>query len=137
MNFKLLPGLSLFGLAMAYITISWDSPRLEQTIWLLITLLSAWLIAKYAERLYFLHGFLVNILNGIWTIYIHTRFLDSYLTHHPKEITLFLNMQAQLKISISQAIALKESTVAVISGIVLGLISVAAARIMITLKEEK
>lgn len=137
MNWKLLLALSLFGLTMAYITISWDAPRLEQTVWLLITLVSAWLIGRFTVQLYFLHGFVTNILNGIWTVYIHTRFINSYLSHHPREVTLFTTMVNQLKITVTQAIILKEGTIAVVSGVVLGLISVAVARIMITLKEEK
>src|ERR1700722_6419913 len=92
MNWKLILALSLFGLAMAYITLSWNAPRLEQFIWLLIFLLCAWIIAKNAGRSYFLHGFLISIVSNTLETWVHIKLADAYLTHHTDKAAICARM---------------------------------------------
>ena len=133
MNWKLIFGLSLIGLAMAFITVSWNAPRLEQFIWLLIFLLSAYLIAKNADGRFFLHGFLVSILSCIWETIVHIKLADAYLTHHADKAAICTRMFTESGATVQQSLVLIGVFIGVLSGIVLGLFAVAASRILDTI----
>ncbi len=82
MNWKLIFQLSLFGLAMAFATISLIPMRVEPAFWLFIFVLCAWLIAKYAPGNYFAHGFWVSIVNCVWITAAHVVFYRDYSSSH-------------------------------------------------------
>src|SRR5215472_17520035 len=65
MSWKLIFGLSLFGLAMGFATVFVVPSRTEPLVWLGIFLVCAYLIAKYAPRRYFFHGVCVGLLNSV------------------------------------------------------------------------
>jgi hypothetical protein len=88
MNWKLIFQLSLFGLAMAFATITLIPTKIEPAFWLLIFLLCAWLIAKFAPGHFFWHGFLVSIVNSIWITGAHAYFYRSYIHHHPEMVDM-------------------------------------------------
>ncbi len=130
MNWKLILALSLFGLAMGFATLTWNSPKLEQFLWLLIFLLCAWLIGKNAERSYFLHGFLVSLLNCVWVTGLHMKYADTYIAHHTAEAGQYAKMNAELGLSIQQSMLLIGPFIGIFSGIILGLFSLAASKIL-------
>ena len=136
MNWKLIFGLSLLGLAMSFATVFWEAPRLEPLIWVLIFLLSAWLIAKNASGKYFLHGFLVNIVNSIWTTAVHIIFEVPYLAHHTLQAAQYAKMDADTGISATKAIILAGLTIGIFSGCIIGLLALAAARILALLERQ-
>jgi hypothetical protein len=84
MNWKLIFGLSLFGLAMAVATVYCIPSNIEPILWLVIFLLCAYLIAKNAAGKYFLHGFLVSIVNCIWITGVHIMLSSTYLASHAR-----------------------------------------------------
>lgn len=84
MNWKLIVKLSIFGVAMAFGLVFGRIERIEGLLWCLIFLLYAWLIAKYCNRFYFLHGFLTSVLNGIWITIILLAFSPTFLENHPR-----------------------------------------------------
>jgi hypothetical protein len=63
MNWKIIFQLSLFGLIMAFGTISLIKQSMEWPFWLAIFIFCAYIIAKRCPDKYFLHGFLVSIFN--------------------------------------------------------------------------
>jgi hypothetical protein len=83
MNWKLIFGLSLFGLAMAVASL-FGLGMLEPLLWLVIFLIYAWLIATRASGKYFLHGFLVSVINSVWITAIHATFFNLYAQHNPQ-----------------------------------------------------
>src|SRR5256885_2510438 len=84
MNWKLIFGLSLFGLAMAIATVFWIPSSIEWIFWLVIFLICAYLIAKNAPGNYFLHGFLVSVVNSVWITIAHVALFSTYVANHPE-----------------------------------------------------
>jgi len=80
MNWKLIFALSVFGLAMAVASL-FGLGMLEPLLWLAIFIIYAWLIATRATGKYFLHGFLVSVVNSIW---IHALFFSVYAKNNPQ-----------------------------------------------------
>jgi hypothetical protein len=127
MNWKLIVGLSLFGLAIGVAGISVLSSTGEPFAWLVAFLISAYLIARFARGWYFVHGLLVALLNSVWVTAAHLLFYPVYMAHHPE----FLQMLAATPLSTRPRVfMLAQAPVAgLISGIVLGLFSFIASRI--------
>ncbi len=87
MNWKLIFGLSLFGAAMALAGVfGLLSPKAEPWLWLGIFLIYAVVIARSVAKNHFLHGFWVNVLNGVWFGLIHAGLYQTYLQHNPEMI---------------------------------------------------
>lgn len=82
MNLKLVLQLSVFGLIMAFATVSLIPDMAESFFWLVIFIICAYLIAKRCTGKYFLHGFLTSIFNSIWITIVHFFFYNAYVLHH-------------------------------------------------------
>ncbi|MBI4947234.1 MAG: hypothetical protein HY840_12645 [Bacteroidetes bacterium] len=76
MNWKLIFGLSLFGLAMAIATVFVIPNKIEWMFWIPIFIFNAYLIAKNVSGKYFLYGFLVSLMNCVWITPIHMLFFN-------------------------------------------------------------
>jgi len=85
MNWKLILTLSLFGLAMAVSSL-FGLGFFEFVIWLAIFVLYAVIIAKRAPGKYFLHGFLVSVVNSVWVTAIHAAFFSTYVRNNPQMV---------------------------------------------------
>ena len=114
MNWKLIFLLSLFGLAMAVGTVSVIDSKMEPWCWLAIFIVCAWAIAARAPGKFFLHGFLVGIVNSVWVTAAHMLLYDPYIAHHARE---------------AQMMAIVGPIVGVLSGLVLGLFAWIAGKL--------
>jgi hypothetical protein len=96
-NWKLIFQLSLFGLVMAVATISLIPANYEYFFWLVIFILCAYIVAKNAPGQYFLHGFLISLVNSVWITIAHVLFASVYLANHPQmqEMTASMPLFAQ------------------------------------------
>jgi len=83
MNWKIIFQLSVFGLIMAFGTVSLIPEKIEPLFWLFIFCFCAFVIARVCDRKYFLHGFCVSLVNSIWITAAHIIFYNSYIAHHP------------------------------------------------------
>jgi hypothetical protein len=83
MNWKLILQLSLYGLIMAFGTVSLIPEKTEWIFWLVIFTFCAVVIARSAGGKYFQHGFALSIFNSFWITAAHTFFYNSYAVHHP------------------------------------------------------
>ncbi len=83
LNWKLIFGLSLIGLAMAFLTTYMIPSSIEMILWPVIILINAFLIAKFAPGKYFLHGFMAALTNSVWITSVHILLFNDYLAHHP------------------------------------------------------
>ncbi len=129
MNWKLIFGLSLFGLAMAFATVSLITSNIEPICWLAIFLICAYLIAKNAPGKYFLHGLLVSIVNCIWVTGVHIMQSGAYMANHAKEVEGYTKMNTQFGLSVTQSMLAIGPFVGIFSGIVLGLFAIIASKI--------
>ena len=130
MNWKLIFGLSTFGLAMAFATVYVIPSKAEPFVWLPIFIVCAWLIAKKAPGKYFLHGLLVSLVNCVWITATHIGLSASYISTHPQEADMYAKMFAETGLSMHRTMLIMGAVIGVISGIVLGLFAYAASKIM-------
>lgn len=126
MNWKLILGLSFFGLAMAIGTVFVIPSNIEPVFWLVIFLLCAYLIARARSAGHFLHGFLVGLVNCVWVTSAHILFFTPYLANHPKEAAMMQSMP--LPTSPRLMMAIFGPIIGIISGILIGLFAFVAGK---------
>lgn len=128
MNIKLILQLSLFGLAMAIATVFWIPSNVEPIYWLIILFLCAYFIAKNCTEKYFLHGFLVSLVNCIWITSAHIIFYHSYIANHAQEASMMSSMpmpdHPRLMMLMTGPI------VGIVSGLILGLFAFLASKLL-------
>ena len=88
MNWSLIFRLSLFGLFMAFATITIIPVRIEPICWAVIFLICAYIIAMRCKSKFFLHGLLVSLVNSVWITAAHFIFFDQYMNHHQNMATV-------------------------------------------------
>lgn len=124
MSWRLILGLSLFGLAMSVATVFVIPPKVEPVVWLVIFLICAYIIARLAPGRPFLHGLMVGIVNSVWVTAAHILFFTAYMANHPKEAAMARSMPLPPKLMM----AVTGPLIGVISGLVLGLFAYIAGR---------
>jgi hypothetical protein len=127
MNWKLIFLLSLFGLAMAIATVFVIPSNIEPFFWLAIFLVCAFLIARFAPGKFFLHGLLTSIANSIWITAAHVLLFDQYIATHAKEAAMMTRMPMAPRVMM----LVTGPIVGVISGLVLGLFSWIASKLVL------
>jgi hypothetical protein len=130
MNWKLIFQLSIFGLIMAFATVSLIPENIEFAFWLIVFIFCAYIIAKVCTGSYFLHGFLVSIVNCVWVTGAHMIFHASYMAHHPSMAASYDNVPASLKIHPRLGMIIVGACAGIISGLVLGLFAFIASKIV-------
>lgn len=128
MNWKLIFNLSLFGLCMGVATVFFIPSTIEPVCWLLIFIICAYVIAKRCFSKYFLHGFMVSILNAVWITAAHILLFDKYIANHPDETAMMSKMP--LPDNPKLMMLLTGPLVGVVSGLILGLFAFVASKIV-------
>ena len=126
MNWKLIFQLSLFGLAMAFGTVFFISSGIEPICWLIIFVICAYLIAKNCSSRYFLHGFLVSLVNSVWITAAHILLFKTYILNHPREAEMISKMPMPEHPRLMMLFT--GPVVGAISGLVLGLFAFIASK---------
>lgn len=110
---------------MAIATVFVIPSNIEPLFWLVVFVLSAYLIATRSPGKYFLHGLAVSLLNSVWITATHVLLFDSYIARHEEEA----RMMADLHMSLTPRmfIAAAGPVIGIASGIVLGLFAVVAS----------
>ncbi|SRR5260221_8485135 len=123
---RLILKLSLFGFGMAFATV-WVIPsNIEPLFWLAVFAACAFLIARFAPGRYFLHGFLVSLVNSVGVTSAHVLFVGAYLAHHPQEAEMLKTMP--MPDSPRLMMMMTGPLVGIVSGLVLGGLSFLAAK---------
>ena len=130
MNWKIIIQLSAFGLIIALATISLIPQNIEPVFWLVIFSFCAWVIAKVCSGKYFLHGFLVSLVNCIWIVAAHIIFYKSYIAHHPDMASMNKSMPPSLAVHPRLSMAVVGPIFGIVSGIILGVFAIFAAAIL-------
>jgi len=130
MNWKIIFQLSAFGLIMACATVALIPEKFEPFFWLVIFGFCAYVIAKVCPGKYFLHGFLVSMVNCIWITGIHVIFRETYVAHHPQMASMSVGMPPYLAIHPRLAMVLMGPIFGVMFGIILGLFSIVASKLV-------
>ncbi|HEY2583681.1 MAG TPA: hypothetical protein VGI43_17860 [Mucilaginibacter sp.] len=130
MNWKIIFQLSIFGLIMAFGTVSLIPEKVEPAFWLVIFIFCAYVLAKVCPGKYFLHGFLVSMVNCIWITAVHIAFRQTYVANHPQAASMGANMPAFLAVHPRLAMVIMGPVFGAMSGIILGLFSFVASKIV-------
>jgi hypothetical protein len=128
MNWKLILQLSMFGLAMAFATTFFIPSKVEPIVWLAIFAVCAYIIAKNCTGKYFLTGFMVSLANCFWITSVHIIFCNAYLADHPQEAAMMANMP--IPDNPRLMMLMTGPPVGIISGLVLGLFSFIASKMI-------
>ena len=128
MNWKLIFALSIFGLAMGIASVlGFVPPRFEWLYWLIIALISAFVVAKKAAAKLFLHGFLVGLIGGIIAPILAALFFSTYLANNPSYAEQFQKMPVGMNPVVYQLIL--APFIAAVYGLVLGFFAWLAGKI--------
>ena len=126
MNYKLILALSGFGLAMGIATVYVVPSNIEPICWLVIFVICAVLIARFAPGRPFLHGLLVGLANSVWITGAHVILYEPYVASHAHE----LQMMQGAPFPPRAMMLLVGPVIGLISGVVLGLFSVVASKLV-------
>jgi hypothetical protein len=129
MNWKLIFLLSLFGLAMAFLTVWFIPSTVEPFCWLTIFLICSFLIAKYAPAKYFLHGLFVSIINSVWITAAHATLFDQYIAGHPEFLQATAGLPPDLAAHPRRMMVPIGLITGLLSGVVLGAFAWVASKI--------
>lgn len=128
MNWKLIAQLSLFGLVMGIATVFVIPSSIEPFFWLAIMLVSAYYIATRTTGSYFLHGVVAGVANSVWVTGSHVLLFSAYAARHAREMAMMTTMP--LPTHPRLMMLLTGPVIGVVSGVVMGLLAVGAARLL-------
>lgn len=126
MNWKLILQLSLFGLVMGVGTVFVIPSTIEPFLWLVVFLVSAYLIATRAEAP-FVHGVVLGLANSVWVTGAHVLLFSHYVANHPREMAMMQSMPLPTHPRVMMLIM--GPVIGLISGIVIGLFAIVAHRL--------
>lgn len=130
MNWKLIFQLSLFGLIMAFGTVSLIPQDVEPVFWVVIFIFSSAVIARVCTGKYFLHGFFTGLVNCVWITVVHVLFYAKYIAGHKQMDVMAGKMPESFAAHPRVAMAVAGLGLGIISAIVFGLIALIASKIV-------
>lgn len=128
MNWKLVLQLSLFGLAMAVATVFFVRSNIEPFLWIAIFLACAYFIGAGATPRPFLHGLAIGVVNSVWVTAAHLFFFNQYIANHAREAEMMRS--SPIASSPRLMMAITGPVIGVVSGIVLGIFALVAAKLL-------
>ena len=128
MNWKLVLQLSLFGLAMAFATVFFIPSRVEPFLWLAIFIAMAYVIGASATPRPFLHGLAIGVVNSVWVTGAHLLFFNQYIANHAREAEMMRT--SPMAGSPRLMMAITGPVIGVVSGVILGVFAVVAAKML-------
>ena len=126
MNWRVVFQASLFGLAMGLATVFVIPSRIEPLFWVLVFVLTAYLIAYRCANRFFLHGVLIGLANSVWVTASHVLLFDRYIANHPEEAAMMSSMPRPDAPRLMMMMV--GPVIGLISGAIIGLLAVIAAR---------
>jgi lysylphosphatidylglycerol synthetase-like protein (DUF2156 family) len=130
MNWKIILQLSLFGLIMAFGTVSLIPEKIEPLFWLVIFIFCAYIIAKVCSGKYFLHGFMLSIFNSVWITAVHAIFVATYIKNHPDMSPANMHMPAAMYSHPRELMVIMGPIFGAIFGLFQGLFAFVASKIV-------
>jgi hypothetical protein len=130
MNRKLIFALSSFGLIMALSTESLVALRYEALGWMVVFVISAYIISTVCKDKYFLHGLLVGMLNYLWVIPYRFFSHGMYIQAHSNLMIALEEIPMPYRDHPRLLLASIWVVVGIVSGLILGLFSHMASRMV-------
>ena len=130
MNWKIIFQLSIFGLIMAFGTVSLIPQNIEPVFWVLIFGFCAYVIARVSTGKYFLHGLFTGLVNCVWITAVHWLFFQKYTENHTQLDKLTTDMPASFAIHPRVAMSVAGLGFGVLFAIVLGIFALVTSKIV-------
>jgi hypothetical protein len=111
---------------MGIATVFFIPSNIEPIVWLPIFIVCAYFISQRTERP-FVHGVFLGLANSVWITTSHILFFNQYISHHPREAAMMSSMP--LPDSPRLMMALTGPVVGLVSGVIIGLIAMAARKL--------
>jgi hypothetical protein len=128
MDWKLVFMLSLFGLAMGVATVFFIPSNIEPIVWLIVFLFCAYIIGTRRPDKHFWHGLVLGLFNSVWIVLAHVLFFDRYMAGHAREAAM--SASGPMPNSPRLMMSLAGPVIGLISGIIIGLFSLAAGKLL-------
>ncbi|MDO3641786.1 MAG: hypothetical protein ACTHMI_19335 [Mucilaginibacter sp.] len=129
MNWKLIFQLSIFGLIMAFGTVSLIPQKVEPVFWVLIFAFCAAVIAKACNGKFFLYGFYTGLVNCVWITVVHFLFYKKYIESHNQLDSILASLPPSFSTHPRVATALVGLIPGVISALIFGVFAFLGAKI--------
>lgn len=130
MNWKLIGLLSLTGVLMGAVTVYYIPTRYESVLGTPVYMFCAYILARYAGSRYFMHGFLMGVINTAIVTLIHIIMQEAYLAHHAPDAAKFAKIHADSGATVTQVMLMLGFFAALLSGVVCGLLTSAGDKIL-------
>ncbi|MGH9966251.1 MAG: hypothetical protein ACREBG_00240 [Pyrinomonadaceae bacterium] len=128
MNWRLVSSLSVFGVAMGVASVLGLTKGLEPVMWPIIGIFCAIWIARKARQKYLLHGFFAGLLAGGIAPLIQALLFSTYTANNPRVAEGLKDLPAGF--SPQSFFFVLVPIIAVLSGLVLGLLSWVTGKIV-------
>ena len=130
MNWKLIFLLTIFGVVMAFAGVIGILGKMEFPIWLVIFIIYAVIIVQQTTDKYFLHAFIVSVINGVWIGIIHAAFVRTYLANNPSMVESYKTMPRLFGNHPRIIMVIAGPIIGAVTGLVAGLFAFIAGKIM-------
>ena len=84
MNWKTILLLSLFAILMGFLSVFGVIPDFEWLMWLVIAIVSGYVLNKQTKKLLFTHAVVTGIIMGVFNAVIQSVLFDTYLLTDPQ-----------------------------------------------------
>jgi len=128
MNWKLIFSLSLFSILMGFASVFGLTQSYEWLMWLMIGVLCAWIFAKRVADDFFLHGFYLGIIDGVFNSVIQAIFFSTYLANNPRMVEGLKDMPQGIPPAV--IVLIMGPIIGALSGVVFGLLTVIAGKLI-------
>jgi hypothetical protein len=134
MKWNLIFLLSLSGIMMGFGSVYGLVQDIEWILWILIGAVSAAILARYVKKRHFSHGFLLGLFNTILASSIQVIFFKEFLANNSR----FAERLESLSVTIEDRMLylLFAPMAGVVSGLVLGVMTFAAAKFISVTSEQ-
>lgn len=130
MNWKLILLLSLTGILSGLANVYLVPAKYSALIEMPVSLFCAYILARAQDRRYFLHGLAVGTISAVLATATRLVLLQQYLGHQPADALQYTKMAQEAHGTVAQAIIMMGVFFTIVSGIVVGLFSLAAGKII-------
>jgi uncharacterized membrane protein YiaA len=137
MKWMLILVLSLSGAIMGLFTLYFIPARYEAVVGTPLFLTCGWFIGRYATRKWFLHGFLLGVLNTVIVTAIRASFAQVYLAHHAADAEKFARMSTESGATVVQVMLMLGLFNALIAGLVMGFFAIIGVGFVKAIQGEK
>lgn len=127
MNWRLIFLLSLLSIVLAAASILGFVKSQEWLMWLIMGLYCGWQFTGRVKDDFFLHGFYLGILDGIFNSVAKALFFSSYISNNPRMAEEFRNLPQDL--SPQMVLLIMGPIIGAFSGVAFGVIAVLASKL--------